>query len=445
MSASRHGLLFDFGASRIKTAILDFDSGAILHERSEASLPRKADPNSNRFVVSAKALRQKFMTLCDYYARDLGLTIDRILICSEMHGFLVTDKSNEPLTDYVSWKDQRALEIVDGKSAFSRLESDLGASFKSITGMRLRPSLPVANFLRLAETESLPKDCFLWSLPEWLLGSPIAHESMIAGLGVYDLNSCQLSSVIRDYVKERTSITIHLPEVSQGLRMAKFLEVAGQKIAAYTGVGDHPCAVLGAGNRPRETISVNIGTGSQVAIIDHFHSVSAAELRPFFNGKRLTTITHIPAGRVLNSYIGFLGEVASMANSNSSARPFWDLLSTLSFDEVTGASLEIGLSLFPGSWQYTNGGHIFGINERNLNVREYLASIIKALCAQYIRVIDELDPARRIGEIVLGGGIPQKLPIIKQLLKAASQRNIHEAEGNFEETLLGLKSLSEQI
>src|SRR6185295_18972949 len=71
----------------------------------------------------------------------------------------------------------------------------------------------------------------------------------------------------------------------------------------FTAVGDQQCALAGALLAERE-LSVNIGTGSQVAILSDSAMAGPHQTRPYFGGRFLRTITHIPAGRALSALLG---------------------------------------------------------------------------------------------------------------------------------------------
>jgi hypothetical protein len=94
----------------------------------------------------------------------------------------------------------------------------------------------------------------------------------------------------------------------------------------------------------------------------------------------------------------------------------FDILKTITIDDVKNSSLIIDLNTFPQAVAYhktIQGGHILGITEGNFNVINLLGSILKNFVEQYKEYI--LDSG--CTNIVLTGGIPKKLPIIKQLFE----------------------------
>ena len=74
-------------------------------------------------------------------------------------------------------------------------------------------------------------------------------------------------------------------------------------------MGDHQAALAGAFLGERE-LSLNISTGSQASLFTPTWQPGNYQTRPFFDGRFLNTITHIPAGRALNVLFKLLTELA---------------------------------------------------------------------------------------------------------------------------------------
>ena len=75
--------------------------------------------------------------------------------------------------------------------------------------------------------------------------------------------------------------------------------------------GDFQAALLGAGLMPNE-LSINVGTGAQVATMsDHFR-VATCELRPFGGGDYVLCKTGLPGGRCIELFAKFLGEATQL-------------------------------------------------------------------------------------------------------------------------------------
>ena len=96
-------LLVDFGATHIKSSIYDLGSECYEGFR-KISAPQNISNKENEFVVSQKILVKVFNDICELYA---AYEYTAIFISSQMHGFVLVDGHNNPLTDYISWQDHR--------------------------------------------------------------------------------------------------------------------------------------------------------------------------------------------------------------------------------------------------------------------------------------------------------------------------------------------------
>ncbi|MFA5161959.1 MAG: hypothetical protein WC421_06905 [Elusimicrobiales bacterium] len=417
-------LLCDFGATNVKTAIVDLDSGRFrLARRFDAAPSRGKGPFCE---APLKKLSRQFGDILDYYSGRGGF--EGVFISSQMHGFAVVDGNFRPLTDYISWKDERSLLPVKGRPFFPALERQSGVLFRRETGMRLRPGLPFANLAYLARTGAVRAGRVI-TLPDWLAdisgkSERASHGTMLAGLGLYNIYKKAPSAALLDLCGGKFSLN----------RAAGPAVPAGHwgKIPIFCAVGDHQCAVLGAGNTEK-TLSVNMGTGSQVSHICQARR-SAVEQRPFFDGLLLDTITHIPCGRALEKFAGFAD---GLRGGGDFMRAYF---SALTAEKIAASSLEIDLAFFKSAWNYSGGAKITGIGD-NLTPENYAASLARCLLVQYVEAARAVDPQGRLKEWILSGGAARKLkPAAAFLAKLTGRKIVPAAPAD--ETFLGLRALA---
>ena len=439
-------LLVDFGTTSTKSTLLQLDSGRFERVRRHPALPAVPGPAGHHEVPLA-AIRERFRDLCaEAWAASGGF--QGIVLCSEMHGFaLLHPLTREPLTQYVSWLDGRSLERVDGRSSFDLVAGHLGDRFRRITGMRPRSGFPLINLVHCGRTIDLPPEVEIVSLPGWLCraeagGPPPEHPTILAGMALYDVSRREISPELLETAGELGGVSPVPGEPCAEETVAG--EWAGPRgpVPVYAGVGDHQCSVLGAGVPEGNTASVNLGTGSQVAVPVAPRD-QAFEHRPHFDGLDLTAVTHIPAGRALGEFIGFLEKVSerSAPPGGGPGPDWWGELAALGPAEVEAASLQVDLAVFEGARGFRSGGGIGGLLEGGLTPENYLASVLRAFVTQYAEVLDQLDPCRRLEEVALGGGIARNLPHLAELLSRASGRTVRGACA-LDESLLGLRALA---
>lgn len=423
-------LLIDFGASRIKSSV--FADGQILEVQSHNSV-EPCDLKDKKFEVDILKIKEKFLSIAKSYYEKFKF--EGIFICSEMHGFALLDEKNQPISNYISWKDERCTNQIDGVSSFELLKNKLGNTFFEKTAMKPRACYPIFNLFHLARENKI-NTAKVVSLPEWLCccsnkSLNIAHSTMSAGLGFYNLYTNFFDDELIDSISER-KIQLTFNKPTSNIEIGGYIELNGVDIPIYTGVGDHQCAVLGAQNDD-SSISVNLGTGSQVAMIDLDNKI--CEKRPFFDNKTLSVITHIPSGRALNHFIGFLENINPNIN-------FWDELGKITLEEVKNSTLQIDLAIFESAWGYTNGGSVSNIRENEFNLKNYLASLLNNYITQYKKAIEILAPTTKFNKIVLSGGVANKLPVIKEYLQDITGYKVILSNNEFDETFVGLTKLA---
>jgi sugar (pentulose or hexulose) kinase len=432
-------LLVDFGTTSTKSALVDLDTGAFAQVRRYAAIPNIAAPHGH-FEIPLEALRRRFLEICADGQAQAPLR--GILLCSEMHGFALLDRQGRPLSNYISWKDERSREEVQGRDTFSLVAGQLGPAFKQLTGMRPRPGFPLMNLAHLGRAIALPAAARLVSLPCWLArctgeAADLIHPTILAGMALFDLRRAAVSAELLALLRDLTGCAFSLGEPAPAHQVAGYWRQGGARVPIYAGVGDHQCAVLGAANLPRQSLSLNLGTGSQASVIGGDGPGSELELRPYFDEHLLQTITHIPAGRALAAHLDFLAQVRGAPDS----REFWAMLAALGETGLQQATLRFGLSLFKSARGYREGGSIAGIEEGAYTLENYLASLLASFLDQYLEVRDLLDPHHRLDRAILSGGLARNLPRLHQLFARRAGCQALPAT-SLDETLLGLRTLA---
>lgn len=438
-------LLLDFGASRVKAALFDQINMRLYGVHSFSPPGNCSTKGSGYFEISCKEIRHQFQEICSWYWQRERF--QGVFLCAQMHGFALLDANGKFVSEYISWQDQRSLDEIEGRSSYQLLKEQLSSSaFKQRTGLKLRHSYPVANLIHLLRADpGLPASevidlCGVITAGE-RFGHRI-HRTMLSGMGGMDLNTGSMDE-IDQIIQVITGKRLRWGMPSFETEIAGYWTCDRKEIPVYVGVGDHQCSVLGAGNRLDHTISINMGTGSQVSIVrkgmsDTLHN-NDFDLRPFFEGEYLQCVTHIPSGRVLNC---FLALIESVNKAGKGKLDIWDELLRLNEQDIPSGLPSFHLGLFEGAWGYDGAmGKISGIHEGQWNLQTYLLGMISSYIEQYQRVIETLDPNEELSQCILSGGLPRRIPIISMWLTKILKRSVILSRFE-EETLVGLATLS---
>jgi xylulokinase len=362
-----------------------------------------------------------------------------------MHGFGLIDDAGRPRSPYISWKDERSREPIAGVDSVTLVSRALGDRFRAISGMRPRPGLPLMNLVHLLrEDAELPDGLRAVSLPDWLSqacgnATGLGHPTMLAGMALHDLDGNRSSNELLAVVRELTGRSVRVGAPAETAAVSGTWQHRGRPVPIHVGAGNHQTALLGAGVTAGDCISLNLGTGSQLAVLDRAPQDAAVERRPYFDGGMLHAITHIPGGRALAEFVGFLEEAAQAGGV--AAPDFWSQLAAFEPTDVAAGTLDVGLAVFQGAWGYEDGGRLGRIEDGTLTVRNYLASVLRAFVAQYAALVPRLDPGRELGRIVLSGGLARRLPGLARLIETATGYAVTPPTA-LDESLLGLRALA---
>ncbi len=422
-------LLLDFGASRVKATLYDPAAGRFV-AAAEAPAPEPAYGDDGSVAIPAERYRSVLAGLVAALTRHQP-EVGAAYLTTEMHGFLLTDAAGRPLTPYISWRDERGMR----SGLLDKLQAEHGARFRAITGMRLKPGLPFVTLAYLAANDQVPKGARVLSLADWIAGARGGtDETMAAASGLYDIERRSWSDELLSALAARGVPALQLPPVVDGRTVpVGTLSLGAKAIPMFGGIGDMQAAVLGSGIAANRSLCVNLGTGSQVSVIDEASSDARTEVRPFFD-HRLTTISHIPAGRALRVFQDFFDTLAGRES-------FWPAVAGLSAAEVLDSPLTVDLNLFATAWRWTGGGSITGITETTLTPRGLAAAVVRALASQYPEAVSMVDPDRRCNTIQLAGGLARRIPILPEVIARLSGREVR-APATEEETLLGLAAIA---
>ena len=176
-------------------------------------------------------------------------------------------------------------------------------------------------------------------------------------------------------------------------------------------LGDTEC-VKRAFDLDDESVLLNLGTGSQIIYRDYIKS--------FF-----------PSGRMFLVFDKFFSSLGCN---------FFDELANITLTQILESSLDFDINVFPQSRNFINFGSIGNITESNLNKDNFLASLLKSYIEQYLVKINPLQTKK----IFLSGGIPKKLPVIKQYIENKLNVAVIESDSSYPETHLGMVNMIEK-
>jgi sugar (pentulose or hexulose) kinase len=408
-----HFLAIDLGSSFIKGAVLDLDARSIAHVRRVPFPAPLPDLPPLRYEVDPLEVVAATRALIDELAPDAP-ECSGVVLCSQMHGLVLMDERGEPASNAITWRDQRALEPhpVGGGTVFEPLAQRVGAEDRRLLGNELRPGLPIGALFWYAELGRLPDGLIPAPLPAFVLARlcgapPVTEQTIAASCGALDLGARAWHLPLL----QRLGLgRLRWPAIQDMTQPSGELRVGSRTAPCYPAIGDQQCALLGAALAPGE-LSLNIATGSQVSMIRPVLSFGDYQVRPFFDGRWLNTITHIPAGRSLELLVALLCELAE-GQSISVPDP-WGYIAR-AVEATPATDLEANLAFFASA--LGDRGAIANIHERNLTVGHLFRAAFERMAATYVNCARRLAPEDDWERLVFSGGLAQHITILRKII-----------------------------
>ncbi len=430
-------IALDVGTSSIKGAVIEPETLQVKHIH-RVPFPDPV-PNLPSFFYEVdparilNAVRGAIATLLPCAPGCEG-----IVMCGQMGGLILANERGEPLSNYISWKDQRP--VMDHPSGagshFDVMVQRLGSEECRRLGNEVRPGLPVSFLFWFAEERRpLPMGATACSLTDFIVANlcrtaPGADATNAVGALNLETRDWHYDAFARLGLNG-----IRWPALHDLREPIGRLDLGSTSLPCYTPIGDHQCALAGA-SIGYEELSVNISTGSQVSLLTPEFQPGRYQTRPYFDGLFLNTITHIPAGRSLNTLVGLLSELAKA--QHSPVDDPWSYIAE-AVTKVDDTDLAVDLAFFPSPVGQSGG--ITNIREGNLTVGSLFYAAYRNLAESCHECALRLSPEKSWKTVVFSGGLARETDLLRKMLVEKLRRPYRLSVAT-EETLVGLLALA---
>lgn len=428
----------DIGSSSIKGAVLDLES-SVVHEPICRPFPAPVANQRPGWVEIDPSAVMVGVQQVIAQLRDQAPDAQSLLISGQMGGVILIDASARPLSNYLSWRDQRTLELdSSGHSLFDRT----GQRWREVgvlreLGSELQPGSTTLLLAWLKAHGQLPEHAIPVTIGDFvaaqLVGKPVPMHVTHA-IGMLDLTKDQWHSKAFSLLDLDATI---LPELAFNESIAGHCKLHGRELMVFGSYGDQQCALRGAGLE-RGELSLNVSTGSQVTRRTSKFQPGPYQSRKYFFGDTLDTVTHLPAGRSLNVLVDFLMELA-----NEQARiTDTDVLNPwIAINQRVAATRETDLKLDLAFFRGPLGerGSIENISTENLSIGTLFLAAFRSMADNYALVAERFA-SEPWGAVVLSGGLTHHAPRLRTLLQERFTVPLRESAG--EETMLGLLDIA---
>ena len=137
------------------------------------------------------------------------------------------------------------------------------------------------------------------------------------------------------------------------------------------------------------------------------------QIRPYFNGRYLKTVPHLPSGRAVNVFFRLIREAALRFAPNVSDDEIWSYI-LKAVGGADGSAMKCDLSFFENPITDHEKGSITDIGEYDLNVGNLFKTVFEQMVDNFISAADMLSfDSTKIRRVVLSGGIADKIDAVR--------------------------------
>lgn len=434
-------IALDIGSSFLKSAILDTKADTLTHKTRTPTPARLPGEDASCFEIDADLLYQGVIGLVDDQIQNEP-EIGGIFFSTQMHGFVIT-RGTQAITPYLSWQDARAERPKPGGSDLQELEEKLGP--ETIRHMGTRYKAGIAACSMYAYLKDHPLD--LTGAMFHTLGSYLIYR-MNGG----QCHACHLTSAAstgfadapkgcwnRDTIDAVGASALQFPEiVSETEPLGSY-----KGIPLFADIGDHQASVYGSAKTIDNILSsvvITLGTGGIVCAPAKGFVEADMEVRPFFEGNSLMTITRQPGGRAVDVIIDFYADLLSaVAGKPVDKQDIWQAM----WQAVPGDTRN--LSVKPDFYIDQGEGAIEQIGHANLTAGNLFAATLDGLATAYAASIEKLKALNPgLDRIVLCGGKLSKNEEMRKRIETATGLPTVFSP-NEDEALWGLGHIAQRI
>lgn len=408
----------DIGTTKVAAVIAGPDrrplaSASIPHDAQLPADSACAEQDAKLLLdISRRAVRQ----LPD----DLRRSVKAIGVTGQMHGIVLLDKDNNPLSPLITWQDGRCSE-------------DFLKRLNTAAGYQLKTGFGCATLAWFSRNNKLPaglKNCA--TIHDLLvarlcgLEKPVTDPTDAASWSLFDLKSLQWDfKAIEALGIPRAILPKVLPCSAMAGKVTK--ESAEQfgipaSIPVAAAIGDNQASLLGTLTDPENQLAITIGTGAQVsAVLPPSASVPKLprdcryDYRPF-PGNRFAVVGASLAGGSAWAWLARTVEkwLSDLGQSCPPKEQIYDRLNEL------GSQAKDTLTIEPNflgqRYDPEMRGTITGIEMDNFN----LPSVARALAKGIVDGLKQMLPAEALAgrtQIIGSGNALRKNPLLQEMVK----------------------------
>jgi len=422
-------LVLDIGTSKLCALALSTETAQPVAVRScanDADVPglppgwHEQDPS--RITANCYRLLKDVITeIGDCEVAGIGFS-------GQMHGVLLADSNRWPMTNLITWRDQRTLQPV-GEGSLAAARERLDADAPRRAGCRLNAGYGGATLHWMAAHDQLPAGARALTIADHtaasLTGVMSTEPTHAASWGIMDAVSGQwdATSVRRLRIRESALPTIR----PSGRPIGAILPKAAARLGLPEGVpvcapvGDNQASVIGAAGLGSDAAVVNLGTGGQVSVpCSQYTFLPDLETRPMPLGGYILVGASLCGGWAYAYLNRFFRDIAKQIGGHDleegeTYRRMNDLAASAPWG-CEGLTADTRFSGTRGNPDIR--GAFAGISRENLTAANLTRAVAEGMVGE-LADLGRRAGLRDLSRIVAGGNAVRKNPLAVKIIEKA--------------------------
>ena len=345
-------LLIDVGSSNIKYALAE---NYEIKEFDSFSFPNAKCIDEYKYEVDPQEILKIIYNIIDLYCN-----LDSIFIDTQMHGYILLDKYNEELTNYISWKDTRAKKY------------NINFDVSLTSGTKLKANLPRASI----EAIKIENPSIYSKIAKFMsLGSYVAYK--LTNINKANITDLAASGFYDIFTLKGIDTFFELPLISKNIELVGYYK----NIKVYTPLGDQQASIYSISSF--DGYILNIGTASQMLEVSNTFKIGEYETRPMLNNKFLLSISSLPGGK----------EIFKEENEEKLYKIYKETINKLPRKDkiiITGGIVEVKKELFKKVFNRLNINVYFNKGLDSLNGLNLISKEVKNMERKVGTMISEI-------------------------------------------------------
>lgn len=409
ISTHEHGRLcigIDIGTTTACAVVYDIDS----REQIEAySLPHNSYIKAGELSEQSPDIIMEKTKKLLFHILDSYDKIVSIGITGQMHGIVYINSQGKAVSNLINWQDKRADIIIKDNKSTSELIYD-------ITGVRVPTGYGIATHYYNMLLGTVPSEAVslcsimdLFAMEICESKKPLVHASIGASLGLFDIkeNTFMYDKLLRLGIDKEL-----LPSITD--KSAIVGKCRGIDVSVP--IGDNQASFLGSVSKNKDTLLVNMGTGSQISYACNKYTEldGELELRPFIEGKYLACGSALCGGfaysmleEFFRSYMVSVGmpDKSQYSTLNSLARQALD-------NKEQGLLVD---AYFCGKRsEPSKRGSINMIDRYSFTPSALVLGVLKGMCKELYELYEGVQDKK--SHIVASGGVVKRAEVLRELI-----------------------------